>query len=140
MKAITAVLTFTVALVPLFARTRSVQTSSAVDQDYIAALAAANRFLHAWQSLDQETGLLMISDKLRQETTQDRLENFFTPASSTQEAYEISRGKKLNAERYSFPVALFATPAGSRRRLPPHFSEIIVRRSGRNDWIIDKLP
>ena len=138
MKSIAAVLLF--ALVPMFARTRSASTPAAVDQDYIAALAAANRFLHAWQSLDQETGLLMLSDKLRQQTTEDRLETFFTPASSAQEAYEISRGKKLKPGRYSFPVALFATPEGDRRWLRPHFSEIIVTRIGKNDWTIDKLP
>jgi hypothetical protein len=140
LKTISVVLLFVFAVVPLYARTHPTQTPSTVDQDYIAALAAANRFLHAWQSLDQETGLLMLSDKLRQQTSEDRLEAFFTPASSAQEAYEISRGKKLNHGRYSFPVALFATPEGNRRWLRPRFSEIIVTRIGKSDWIIDKLP
>ena len=33
-----------------------------LDADYIAALATADRFFHAWQNHDQETGLLLLSD------------------------------------------------------------------------------
>src|SRR5579864_7573774 len=84
-----------------------------VDQDYIAALAAANRFLSAWQNQDHETAILLLSDKLKQHTKEERLEAFFTPAAHTQQAYEISSGKKLSSGSYIFCVTLFNSGAKS---------------------------
>jgi hypothetical protein len=55
---------------PLTARTRAAPARSAVDQEYIAALATANRFLQAWQSQDQETGILLLSDKVKGQTAE----------------------------------------------------------------------
>ena len=109
-----------------------------VDQDYIAALAAANRFLSAWQSQDHETAILLLSDKLKQHTREDRLDTFFSPGARTQQAYEISSGKKLSPGRYLFRVTLFNS---NRQKSPrPRSSQLVVTRSGKNDWTIDKLP
>ena len=109
-----------------------------VDQDYIAALAAANLFLSAWQNQDHETSILLLTDKLKQHTKEERLDAFFTPAAHTQQAYEISSGKKLSPGRYLFRVILFNSgPQKSPRR---HSSQLIVTRSGKNDWAIDKIP
>ena len=43
-----------------------------------SALAAANRFLQAWQNQDRETGLLMLTDDAKQASSEDRLEAFFS--------------------------------------------------------------
>src|SRR3974377_1706136 len=96
-------------LVPLLAGSRLAAQSTAperIDRDYAAALAALNGFLHAWQTRDYEAGLLMITDRVRQHTSEDHVEALFSPSSSIQ-AFEIGRGRKLKAGRYSFPVALF---------------------------------
>jgi hypothetical protein len=110
---------------------------SVIDQDYIAALAAANRFLQAWQNQDHETAIILLSDKLKQHTREEALETFFTPADHAQQAYEISSGKKIAPGRYIFIVKLF----NSGSKAAPHKqSRLIVTRTGKNDWAIDKLP
>jgi hypothetical protein len=129
------------AIVPLAgeARGRSAASSAAMDDDYVVALGTANRFLHAWQTQDQETGLLMLADTLKQHTSEDHLQALFSTAGSVQ-GYEISHGKKLGAGRYSFPVAVFEAPGGNKKRTRPRCSSIVVARTGKNDWTIDKLP
>ena len=120
----------------LAAGKKSTKPASTVEAGYAAALACANRFLHAWQSADQEAGLLLLSDAAKHHTTQEGLDNFF--ASGAGAAYEIGRGKKLKAGQYSFPVVLFQLKAGNTasRRL----SQITVIRAGKDDWTVDKLP
>lgn len=116
---------------------RPVQAHTVIDQDYIAALAAANRFLQAWQSQDHETVVLLLTDKVKQHTKEEALDAFFAPSPRTQQAYEISSGKKLAPGRYVFAVTLFNSGAAK----PAHrFSRLIVTRAGKNDWAIDKLP
>jgi len=110
----------------------------AVERDYAVALAAANRFLQAWQTHDQETGLLLLSDTAKQHTSADKLEAFFF--ASAQTAYEIGRGQKLKAGRYTFPITLFELPAGQERRTHLRSFQIIVARTGKDDWAVDKLP
>jgi hypothetical protein len=108
------------------------------DPGYVSALAAANRFLQAWQNQDHETGLLMLTDTAKQNSSQDRLELFFSSGSGT--AYEIARGRKLKAGCYAFPISLFAFHSGTNESNRPHRSEIVVVRTGKDEWAIDKLP
>jgi hypothetical protein len=108
------------------------------DPGYASALAAANRFLQAWQNQDHETGLLMLTDVAKQNSSQDRLEVFF--ASGHDAAYEIARGKKLKAGCYAFPVALFTSATGMSNGARPQKSQIVVVRAGKDEWAIDKLP
>jgi hypothetical protein len=113
-------------------------TLPAPDPEYRPALAAANRFLQAWQNQDHETGLLMLTDVAKQKSSEDRLELFFSTGRDA--AYEIARGRKLKPGRYAFPVSLFASrldPGKSSRR---QRSEIVVVRAGKDEWAIDKLP
>lgn len=121
------------------ARSRFVASSPSVDEDYVVALATANRFLHAWQTQDQETGVLLLADSLKQHTSEDHLQALFSPAGSVQ-GYEINHGKRVSDGRYSFPVAVFAAASGNGKRSRPRCSSIVVARSGKNDWTIDKLP
>ena len=108
------------------------------DPGYASALAAANRFLQAWQNQDHETGLLMLTDTAKQSSSEDRLEAFFTSGHNA--AYEIARGKKLKAGGYSFPVSLFASATDMAKTARPQKSQIVVVRAGKHDWAIDKLP
>ncbi len=124
---------------PVFAKAKI--PSMVVDQDYVNALAAANRFLQAWQTQDHETALLMLTDTAKRHSSEDRLQSFFSPRPATRQAYEIGRGRKLKPGRYTFPVALFAITASSGRSLARlRFSQIVVVRTGKEDWAIDKLP
>jgi hypothetical protein len=106
-----------------------------VDPLYGSALAAANRFLHAWQTEDHETGIMMLSDIARQSLSPDELQSFFSPGPDA--AYEIARGKRVNSAAYAFPVVLFGASAAPSR---PHVCTVVVTRSGKNEWAVDKLP
>jgi hypothetical protein len=108
------------------------------DPAYTSALAAANHFLQAWQNRDQETGLFMLTDVAKHHSSEDDLQSFFSSGSDA--AYEIARGKKLKAGRYSFPITLFALHFSAVKSSRPQRSEIIVVRAGKDEWAIDKLP
>lgn len=109
---------------------------STIDSDYVPALAAADRFLHAWQNQDQENGLMMLTDAAKKQWSEERLQQFFSPGEDA--AYQISGGRKLKAGCYAFPVALLEGSGGAKVRR--RFSEIIVLRASRQDWAVDKLP
>jgi hypothetical protein len=104
------------------------------DPGYVFALAAANHFLHAWQTGDLENGMILLSDGIRHAQNADKLEHFF--ANGTDRAFEITRGHGHQG-RYSFPVVL-VTPRGSH--LTRKFSEVVLIDTGKNDWVVDKLP
>ena len=106
----------------------------ASDPAYSQALAAANRFLHAWQTQDHEAGIMMLSDAARQQVSPETLQDFFTPAADA--AFEIQHGQRLSARAYSFPVVLFGLPGTGRA----HSSRIVVSKVGKDDWAVEKLP
>jgi hypothetical protein len=104
------------------------------DPGYVLALAGANHFLHAWQTGDVETGMVLLSDGLRHTQSADKLEEFFSNA--TDRAFEITRGHGHQG-LYSFPVVLVTLRAS---RVVRKFSEIILVEAGKNDWVVDRLP
>jgi hypothetical protein len=123
-------------LTPLsFSKSRVVPPT---DSDYVLALGAANDFLRAWQTQDREAGILLLTDRVKQRTSEDVLVSFF---SRTAQSFEIARGKKLAPGRYRFPVALFQQPAGaSPKWIRPQTSTLVVVKTGAREWSIDKLP
>jgi hypothetical protein len=126
---------------PLYAKSRPAKASVNTDPDYVLALAAANRFLYAWQAEDQENGILMMTDTAKHRTSEERLQSFFAPGAGVQQTYEIGRGRRLHAGQYSFPVTLFACTDGNPARTShPRSSEIVVVKAGEHDWAVDKLP
>jgi hypothetical protein len=104
------------------------------DPGYVFALAAANHFLHAWQTADLEDGTVLLSDGIRHSQNADKLEQFFS--SGKDSGFEIARGHG-HSGRYSFPVVL-VTSRGSK--VTRRSSEIILIETGKNDWVVDKLP
>jgi hypothetical protein len=115
-------------------RKRHSNPPAPVDSGYVFALATANRFLHAWQTGDIETGMVLLSDQVRHSQDPEKVEQFFS--SDAGHAFEIARGQG-NGGRYRFAVALVTTSGPRVRR---RFSEIIVVNTGKNDWVVDKLP
>jgi hypothetical protein len=95
---------------------------------YIAALAAADRLLQAWQSGDVENGMALLTSHAKEAATTDVVEKFFSNAGPA--AYEIGRGK--------FPVVLVTSD--SKKHARRKFSSIVVINTGNNDWAVDKLP
>jgi hypothetical protein len=123
----------------LSGRTRN-SAASPIDRDYVIALSAADRFLHAWQTDDEEAGILMLSDHLKQRTNEDAVHRFFS-VESARASYEIGRGHKLSSGRYEFPVVLFPSASQNGPRwMHPQSSALILIKAGKSDWTIDKLP
>ncbi len=122
--------------VPLWAGSSAHSSKQVTPSDpgYVYALAAANNFLHAWQTADLEDGMVLLSDGIRHSQNPDQLEEFF--ANETERSFEIARGHGHQA-RYSFPVVLVWL-RGSR--VIRKASEIILIETGKNDWVVDKLP
>ncbi len=118
------------------------QSSDLSDPGYVFALAAANHFLYAWQTGDLEAGMVLLSDGIRHSHNPDKIEQFFSTANASSDstskdrAFEIARGHGHKG-RYSFPVVL-VTPRGSH--LARKFSEVVMVETGKNDWVVDKLP
>jgi hypothetical protein len=104
------------------------------DPGYVFALAAASHFLHAWQTGDMENGMVLLSDGIRHTQNADKLEQFFSPGA--ERAFEITRGHG-HSGLYNFPVVL-VTLHGSH--VTRKASEIILVETGKNDWVVDKLP
>ena len=104
------------------------------DQSYVSALACANRFLHAWETGDLETGMVLLSDRVRHAQNPETFEKFFLAESVR--GFEIARGVG-GRRRCRFPVVLVTTRGNQLRRT---FSEIVVVDTGKNDWAVDKLP
>jgi hypothetical protein len=76
----------------------------------------------------------MLTDSAREHASREQLQDFFS--SGPEAAFEIQRGKRLNAGEYSFPVVLF-NPSSSPL---PHVCKIVVVKAGKDDWVVDKLP
>ena len=133
-RGLSLLLCFTLLPSPLSAKTRPVP---ALDSGYVAALAAADHFLQAWQSGDVESGLVLLTGHAKEGVSTELLKRFFS--SPEPSAYEIDRGKLLKRGRYEFPVVLVTgnskTPHVRRR-----FSSFVILNTGDNDWAVDKLP
>ena len=106
-----------------------------IDPQYGSALAAANRFLHAWQTQDHETGIMMLSDRARQHASRDQLQQFFS--AGPEAAFEIQRGRRMNEGAYSFPVVLVDT---SNSTSGAHACRLLIVKGGKDDWAVDRLP
>lgn len=121
---------------PVWARphTHPAKPPDPSDPGYVFALAAANHLLHAWQTGDVENGMVLLGDSVRHSQSAGKLEQFFS--NPTDRAFEIARGHGHQG-RYSFPIVL-VTWRGAR--LQRKFSEVIVVETGKNDWVVDKLP
>ena len=127
MRTLVASLLLVIFAVPSSAKSR---TAPPVDPDYVYALATANHFLHAWQTQDQETAILLLSDRLKQRTSESSLDALLSSNISKPQSFEIGRGKRLAPGRYQFPIALFH----------PQTAALVVVKNGNNDWAIDRLP
>ena len=121
---------------PAWARShnQSAKQANPSDPGYVSALATANRFLHAWQSGDLENGMVLLSDGIRHSQNAGKLEEFFS--TTTERAFEIGTGHGHRG-RYSFPVVLLTS---QRAHVVRRSSEIVVVDTGKNDWVVDKLP
>ena len=120
---------------PLYARSHSRPAKpQPPGPEYVFALAAANRFLYAWQTGDLEHATVQLSDHIRRSQTASQLEQYIS--STKDRAFEIAGGRKIKSG-YSFPVVLVTSAGDNSAR---KFSAIMLVATGKNDWLVDKLP
>ena len=77
---------------------------------------------------------MMLTDAARQQSSSDKLQEFFSP--SPHAAYEIQRGRRLNGGEYVFPVVLFGTAENSQ----PRACRLLITRTGKDEWAVNRLP
>ncbi|MGC1372883.1 MAG: hypothetical protein WA824_12170 [Candidatus Sulfotelmatobacter sp.] len=115
--------------------TAKVPRAASLDSGYLSALAAADRFLQAWQSGDGENGIALLTERAKKGINPDGLDKFFS--ASEPSGYEINRGKRVRRGRYEFPVVLVSRGSNKLHR---EFSSIVIVNTSNNDWAVDKLP
>lgn len=76
----------------------------------------------------------MLTDAARQEVSDDKLQEFFSPGDHA--AFEIQRGRRINGGEFVFPVALFGTTQNER----PRASRLVIMRTGKDEWAVNRLP
>ncbi|MGB7129826.1 MAG: hypothetical protein WBD59_03395 [Candidatus Sulfotelmatobacter sp.] len=118
-----------------FPSTAKVSHAASLDSDYVSALAAADRFLHAWQSGDGENGIALLTERAKKGMNPDGLDKFFSASGPS--GYEINRGKRVRRGRYEFPVVLVSRVSNKLHR---EFSSIVIVNTSNNEWAVDKLP
>ena len=136
---IAVVLVLALVLLPSIAIAKTRVRRAVADRDYISALAAANNFLHAWQSHDHEGGLLMLTDYAKRHSSEAQLQTFFVAIPLSEKGFLITGGRKLEPGRYVFEVALMEA-VSEKETIRHHFSRIVVVRAGKDDWAVDNVP
>ncbi|MGD0570300.1 MAG: hypothetical protein ABSA78_18000 [Candidatus Sulfotelmatobacter sp.] len=111
--------------------------ATGLDRDYVPALAAADRFLQAWQSGDTESGMVLLSAHAKEMATSDAVEEFFSNLGPL--AYEIDRGRLVKRGRYEFPIVLVSV-SSTNAQLHRRFTSIVMVDTGHSEWVVDKLP
>jgi len=77
---------------------------------------------------------MMLTDAARQQVSPDKLQEFFSPTDHA--AYEIQRGRRVNGGEFVFPVVLFGTEQNSQ----PRVCRLVILRTGKDDWEVNRLP
>lgn len=134
MRFVVAIFVIAVLSSSVYGRMGRTQRHVTSDPAYSSALQTADNFLHAWQTQNHEAGIMMLSDHARQLVSPEQMQQFFSPEANA--AYEIEHGRRRKSGEYAFPVVLFG--ASSAHRV--HFGEIVIVRSGKNDWAVERLP
>ena len=121
---------------PCLARGHAASPSS----DYLEATRVADAFLCAWRSREGETGLVLISRRLRSEAKGESwLRQFVVGISNPHhEAFEVGRGIKGNGQRYVFPVTLYEYYDGEPTGYA-YSSKMEIVLDGET-WKVDHLP
>jgi len=106
------------------------------DSNYIAALATANRFLATWRDNDQAAAMPWITNRAKQQSTEEGVDKLFSGSSTR--AFEISRGRLVRQGRYQFSIVLLQNDdSGHTRR---RFTQLIITNTGNNDWAWINCP
>jgi hypothetical protein len=113
-----------------------------IDQDYVQALSAANHFLTAWATRNEEDGLALLSLQLKNKYPEEYFRYYISGLSNPHhQAFEMGRGKRLSSGHFAFPVVMYECYTGLKEihnQLKP--LTIVVVQSSPDAWLVDELP
>lgn len=112
------------------------------DEDYIAALKAANLFCQHWLLGDYPVAKMMLTKRLRHEHSEQRLKDVLGGVGNPRHAaYEVYGGRKLDDTRITFKVRLFQVYIGQgEKRIEAPAERIVLIKESKNNWLVDEFP
>lgn len=127
---------------PAPGQTAKRHASNLIDQDYVLALSAADQFMYAWATRNQDDGLALLSPRLKNKFPEEYLRSYISGISNPHhQAFEVGGGKRLPSGGFSFPVAMYMHYTGQRENSgPPKPLTIVMIQAGPENWLVDELP
>ncbi len=112
------------------------------DEDYVAALSAANRFCESWLHRDYSAARAMLTRRLVFEYPEQRLKDMIGGVGNPSHgAYEICEGRKLDDSRIAFKVRFFQVYVGQHEnRVEAPLEQIVLIKEADNIWQVDEFP
>ena len=112
------------------------------DDDYTAALGAADMFCQAWKTRDLYGGQALLSAGMKAKYTPERIRLMIMGrANPRHAAYEIFDGTRLDDGRLAFSLRLFHSYAGRHySRVEAPLSRIVLARDDAGHWKVDEFP
>jgi hypothetical protein len=112
------------------------------DADYVAALAAANRFCHAWRQRDLRAGKDLLSTRIKRTFPEARIRDALVGAPNPEHAaFELSDGERVEDGRVVFRLRLFFRYAGrAADRIEAPSERIVLVRDAAGQWHVDEFP
>jgi hypothetical protein len=114
-----------------------------ISPDYVFALNAADRFLHAWLMGDYKDGMQFTSDDLKKNVSQEDLNIFFSGKSTPNHlAYEVVGWSYVDENTIKFHIWLYeyiTAPSINPIDQPePFYIEVV--RGEKDSWFVNTLP
>ena len=116
--------------------------AEAPDDDYVRALAVANRFCQAWRQRRYAAGKALLTRRLVRQHPEQRLRDLIAgPHNPRHAAFEVFGGRRLGPGRFEFSVRLFLRFVGeSEQRIETLAERIVLVRDGSGTWRVDDFP
>ena len=127
---------------PAAGQTAKRGTGNTINQDYVLALSAADQFMFAWATRNQDDGLALLSPRLKNKFPEDYFRYYITGLSNPHhQAFEVGRGKRLPSGDFSFPVAMYMHYTGQKENNNSSKPlTIVMIEAGPESWLVDELP
>ena len=113
-----------------------------INQDYVLALSAADQFLNAWATRNQDDGMALLSPRLKNKFPEDYFRYYLSGLSNPHhQAFEVGQGKRLTSGKFSFPVMMYLHYTGQKETNEhPKSLTIVMVQAGPENWLVDALP
>jgi hypothetical protein len=121
---------------------RAQAPSIRVDDHYILALGAADRFLHAWATRDADLGRTTLAPAALARYSAEQTATLFQGVSSPHhESFEIGPGHALSPTKYAFDIIQYEYLTNMHVNQPrPTPARLVVIQVAADTWLVDEIP